>query len=152
MSIIEEEIKQKKFASEYQKMSINILFSASWLSSSFNQLLKPYNISQEQYNVLRILRGQHPSPCSIQTICERMIDHASNASRIVERLRLKNYIFRSECEADRRLVDIVITDDGLSFLSNLDVVIESWDNHLNSVTEAEAKELNRILDKLRSKT
>lgn len=153
MATIEEEIKQKKFNSEYQKLVVNIFYTSSWLSAKNLHLLKPYGISQEQYNVLRILRGQFPNPCSIQTICDRMIDRSSNASRIVEKLRLKKMLERVECKSDRRLVDITITETGLKLLSELDQFFNNWEESLgHTVTEAEAKELNRILDKLRTET
>lgn len=149
MASIEEEIKQKKFSSEYQKMVVNILYTGSWLSLLSTQMLKKYHISQEQFNVLRILRGQYPNPCSIQTIVERMIDKSSNASRIVEKLRTKELATRKECEHDRRLVDVLITEKGMKLLAELDKTYEQWERTFGSVTEAEATELNRILDKLR---
>jgi len=149
MATIEEEIKQKKFASERQKLAINILFTSSWISLMSNHLLKNYQISTEQFNVLRILRGQYPNNCSIQTILERMIDRSSNASRIVEKLRLKALVTRKECEQDRRLVDVLITTKGLDLLAEIDVSLEKWEETFRNITQEEAKELNRILDKLR---
>jgi DNA-binding MarR family transcriptional regulator len=149
MATIEEEIKQKKFTSETQKLVINILFTSSWLSLSSNQMLKLHQLSQEQFNVMRILRGQHPNACSIQTIVDRMIDRSSNASRIVEKLRLKDFATRKECPTDRRLVDVLITQKGLDLLSILDKKIEEWENNFSNINQEEAKELNRILDKLR---
>jgi len=149
MATIEEEIKQKKFASEQQKLVVNILFTGSWLALMNNQMLKQYQISSEQFNVLRILRGQYPAACSIQTIVERMIDRSSNASRIVEKLRLKTLVSRKECEADRRLVDVSITANGLNLLTELDTNFEKWEANFDTITNAEATELNRILDKLR---
>lgn len=149
MASIEEEIKQKKFANEYQKLVVNTLFTGSWLSLKSNQMLKPFQISQEQYNVLRILRGQHPQACSIQTIVERMMDRSSNASRIVEKLRIKALVTRIESKIDRRLVDICITTKGLDLLIEIDQQFEIWESKFHHVSIDEAKELNRILDKLR---
>ncbi|MDX2189975.1 MAG: MarR family transcriptional regulator [Bacteroidota bacterium] len=146
---IEEEIKQKKFNSEYQKVIINILYTASWLSLSNNKFLKQFGISQEQYNVLRILRGQNGQPSSVHLICDRMIDKASNASRIVEKLRMKEYVTRMESTTDRRQVDIYITEKGLHLLKEADLELENFENNLKTLSKKEAEQLNLLLDKLR---
>lgn len=146
---IEEEIKQAKFTSEYQKAFINILFTSSWLHSENAAYLKKYDITPEQYNVLRILRGSHPKPLMLADITGRMIDKASNATRLVEKLRLKGLVKRDICENNRRQVDITITDKGLKMLGKIDMSEANWTAILGQLTDKEAKELNRILDKLR---
>ena len=146
---IEEEIKQKKFANEYQKMVVNILFTGSWLSSLSNKNLKPFGLSQEQYNILRILRGQYPNPSSIQLLMERMIDKSSNASRIVEKLRVKGLVERNECKKDRRLVDVLINEKGMILMKEIDKTFDTWESSFKSLTEDEAKTINGLLDKLR---
>jgi DNA-binding MarR family transcriptional regulator len=147
---IEEEIKQDKFRNEYQKLMINVLFTGNWIYYNNKKFLKPYDISPEQYNVLRILRGQYPKPASINLLNERMLDKMSNVSRLVEKLRIKDLIVRGECNKDRRQVDITITNKGLKLLAKLDLDILVLEERFKAVTTKEAKVLNGLLDKLRS--
>jgi DNA-binding MarR family transcriptional regulator len=150
MPPLEEDIRQQKFASEYDKAVVNILYTGSWLYNLNASRFKPYDITPEQYNVLRILRGSHPKPMMLIDITSRMIDKSSNATRLVEKLRQKNLVKREICESNRRQVDIFITDKGLSLLKKIDADADQWLLKLKSITKAEASELNRILDKLRS--
>jgi DNA-binding MarR family transcriptional regulator len=146
---LEEDIRQPKFNSEYDKAVINILFTGSWLYNLNASRFKSYDITPEQYNVLRILRGSHPKPMMLADITSRMIDKSSNATRLVEKLRTKGLLKREICEDNRRQVDIFITDKGLSILKKIDQESDEWIARLKSITKAEAAELNRILDKLR---
>ncbi|MCB0265151.1 MAG: MarR family transcriptional regulator [Calditrichia bacterium] len=146
---LEKEIQQSKFKNEYQKLILNVLYTSGWLSSLQTQYFRPYKISVQQYNILRILRGQYPNPATVNLLKDRMLDKMSNASRLVEKLRLKGLIERHQCEKDRRAVDVVITDKGLNLLKELDSVVERWDELFSHVTIEEAKETNRILDKMR---
>ncbi len=148
---IEEEIHQKKFTSEYQKMMINILFTSKWLEYKNACLLKNYGISTQQYNILRILRGQYPNCASIRTLQEKMLDKMSNASRLVEKLRLKGLVERIDDDKDRRLVRVTIKDKGLDMLKIIDNDISEHEKDLKNLTIEEAKLLNDLLDKLRSK-
>lgn len=150
MASLEEEIKQhKKFESEYEKAAVNILFTSSWLYNLHSARFKDHNITPEQYNVLRILRGSYPKPLMLGDITCRMLDKASNATRLVEKLRQKGLVEREQCETNRRQVDIIITAKGLSLLTKIDNETEEWNESLKTITKAEARELNRILDKLR---
>ncbi|MDP1744257.1 MAG: MarR family transcriptional regulator [Bacteroidota bacterium] len=145
------EIKQTKFKSEYQKMLINILFTSGWLTSKHASQLKPYGISSQQYNILRILRGQHPKPATVNLLIDRMLDKNSNASRLVEKLRLKKLVERAICPDDRRAVNVAITKKGLDLLIELDEHEESFINkELKKLSEEEAEQINLLLDKLRS--
>lgn len=147
---IEDEIQQKKFQSEYQKMHINILFTAAWLQQRTAKVLKPYGISSQQFNILRILRGMHPKPASIKTLTERMIDKMSNASRLVDKLMAKGLVQRSECDADRRRVDVLITAQGLELLQHASADVERLiQQDGRNLSEAEAASLNELLDRLR---
>ncbi|MCB9293841.1 MAG: MarR family transcriptional regulator [Lewinellaceae bacterium] len=147
---IEEEIKQKKFKSVYHKAHINVLFTASWLSQNSAQLLKPYKISWQQFNILRILRGMHPEPATVKLLAGRMIDKMSNASRLVEKLKQKGYVERRVCPSDRRRVDIEITEKGLEVLDGISRVMEEGlHQKMSALTAAEAEQLNSLLDKLR---
>ncbi|MES2139086.1 MAG: MarR family transcriptional regulator [Bacteroidota bacterium] len=144
------EIKQTKFKNEYQKMLINILFTSGWLTSKHACNLKPYGISSQQYNILRILRGQHPKPATVNLLIDRMLDKNSNASRLVEKLRLKKLVERAICADDRRAVNVAITKKGLDLLIELDVIEESFiNNELKKLSEEEAEQINLLLDKLR---
>lgn len=147
---LEEDIKQERFHNEHQKASINILYTGSWLYNINSTYLKKFGITPEQFNVLRILRGSHPRPMMLAEITERMIDKSSNCTRLVEKLRQKELVNREICENNRRQVDISITDKGLQTLKKIDLNMPSWIETLSKITKAEAKELNRILDKLRS--
>ena len=146
---IEEEIKQKQFQSEYQKAVINILFTSSWLSSANSKALKPYDITPQQFNILRILRGQFPNPATVSILQDRMLDRMSNASRLVEKLKLKKLVDRKECKQDRRQVDIIITEAGLDLLKKIDLNLKDFENIVDEISLKEAEELNRILDKMR---
>lgn len=148
---IEQEIQQTVFESEYQKANINLLFTASWLNQKSAKALKPFNISWQQFNILRILRGMGDKPATIKILTERMIDKMSNASRLVEKLKQKGLVERRSCPSDRRQVDILITKEGLSILEDASKAME---NALSGVSdhfsEEEAKTLNEILDRMRS--
>ncbi len=146
---LEDEIKQKKFKSERHKMVVNVLFTNNWLNTISLKILKPHNISPQQYNILRILRGQYPNPASVNLLIDRMLDKMSNASRLVEKLKQKGLVERKQCISDRRQVDVIITDKGLALLEELDTSMNDLNDHTNNVTEDEARELNRIMDKLR---
>ena len=146
---LEHDIKQEKFLNEFEKAAVNILFTSSWLYNVNAARLKSYDITPEQYNVLRILRGSHPQAMMLADITCRMIDKSSNATRLVEKLRLKGLVKREICEGNRRQVDISITDKGLNILKKIDSDEGEWLSTLKSITKAEAQELNRVLDKLR---
>ena len=148
---IGKEIKQSKFKNEHQKMLINILFTSGWLSSKHASGLKKYGISSQQYNILRILRGQHPKPATVNLLIDRMLDKNSNASRLVEKLRLKKLVERAICLEDRRAVNVVITKKGLDLLIELDSLENNFIGMLKqSIPEQEAEQLNLLLDKLRN--
>lgn len=146
---LEQDIKQEKFLSEFEKSAVNILFTSSWLYNINATRLKQHDITPEQFNVLRILRGSHPKAMMLADITCRMIDRSSNATRLVEKLRQKNLIKREICENNRRQVDIVVTPKGLEVLTKIDQESDSWLATLKSISKTEAQELNRILDKLR---
>lgn len=146
---IEQDLKQEKFSDEYEKMVVNILFTGSWLANLNATRLKPFGITPEQYNVLRILRGSHPKPMMLADITCRMIDRNSNATRLVEKLRQKNLVNREVCESNRRQVDISVTGAGLDVLGKIDEGRDNWLDNLKAIPKAEVKELNNMLDKLR---
>lgn len=146
---LEQEIKQERFQSEHQKASINILYTGSWLYNINAGYLKKFGITPEQFNVLRILRGSHPKPMMLAEITARMIGKSSNCTRLVEKLRQKGLVNREICADNRRQVDISITERGLQILKKIDADLPAWTSTLEKLTKSEAKELNRMLDKLR---
>ena len=147
---IEDEIKQsKKFKSEFLRLAINISFTSSWLYRTNSKFLKQYGISPEQFNVLRILRGQHPNCANNQLISSRMIDKSSNCSRIVEKLKQKELVERIENKTDRRHVDISITKKGLDLLSKIDTKSDEMEFIKGNITSEEAKQISDLLDKMR---
>ena len=152
MKTIEQEIKQKKFKDIYIKSDINILYTAGWVQGNQTRMFKKYGISQQQYNVLRILRGQHPKPVMLSQITERMIDKMSNATRLVDKLVLKKLATRELNPNSRRQVDINITNDGLDLLLLIDKEIDAQQPplHYLNLSVKELEQLNVILDKIRN--
>ena len=146
---IEKDIKQNKFKNDYQKAMINLAYTANFLSMEMYTVLKPYDITPEQFNVLRILRGQFPNPSTVNLIIDRMINKSSNASRLVEKLRVKGFLERVECPEDRRAVNILITKKGLTLLEKLDKEEEEWLSKMKNLSEPEVKKLIALLDKIR---
>ncbi len=147
---IEEEIKQEKFQDLFHKVVLNVRFTGNWFYNEISRVLKPYGISEEQYNVLRILKGQYPNPSPLQLISERMINRMSNATRLVEKLRKNGLVSREVCPENRRKVDILITEKGLAFLKKVNPILDSEINKLNTLTHEEAETLNLLLDKIRN--
>lgn len=148
---IEEEIRQRKFQDEHQKVHVNILFTASWLEARMTALLKPYRISMQQFNILRILRGIYPEAESLKYLSERMLDKMSNASRLVEKLAQKGYVDRITCPQDGRRLEISITPLGLEILEKASRAFqEELSPQLRThLSDEEASTLNRLLDQLR---
>lgn len=149
---IEDEIQQSEFASQYQKLTVNILFTASWLTNLHQQFFKPHGLSMQQYNLLRILRGQYPSPASITLLMDRMIDKSSNASRLVDKLLAKGLIVRKVCEKDRRQKDVMISEKGLEVLEKIGAAFDEFEHCFTALSPEEARQLNQLLDKLRDQS
>jgi DNA-binding MarR family transcriptional regulator len=147
---IEKAINQKQFANPHQKMMVNIAYTNSYLASIRNNDLKPFGISAEQYNVLRILRGVHPDFLSVWEITSRMINKMSNASRLVEKLRKKDLVERKVSKEDKRLVDILITKKGLKLLKKVDQDLSDMQNIFGHLSVEEVEFVSSILDKLRA--
>lgn len=135
-----------RFSNEWVKALINIKYTSNWLDTIGNEVLKPHKISIQQYNILRILRGAEKA-ITVNTVKESMIQKSPNSTRLMDKLCDKGFIERTRCENDRRVVYVEILDKGLKLLSKIN--IEEFDNHLKSITEEEAKTLNKILDKIR---
>jgi DNA-binding MarR family transcriptional regulator len=147
---LEKDIHQKEFRSEYHKTILNIFVTHNHIVGKMNDLFKGFDITRQQYNVLRILRGQHPGHASVNLIKERMLDKMSDASRIVERLRVKDLIKREDCKNDKRAVEVTITEKGLQLLDVMENEVAKLDSLIYNLSESEARDLNSLLDKLRS--
>ncbi len=147
---IAEEIKQEKFKSEYSKAVVNVIYTNSWLQQKHLSIFKSFGLTTPQFNILRILRGQHPKPATVNLLIDRMLDKSSNASRIVDRLEEKELVKRVQCKNDRRAVDVYITESGLNLLSKLDVVLDELQLSSKSLSEEESEILNSLLDKMRA--
>ena len=149
---IEDEIKQPIFSDDYQKAHINLVYTAGWMQVRQATAFKPYDLTLPQYNILRILRGQHPLPATVALLIDRMLDKTSNASRIVDRLEEKKLVTRTVCPANRRAVDIRITPAGLELLNRIDEagITQACNNSIGRLTREEAQYLNTLLDKIRT--
>ena len=148
---LEEEIKQPLFRSESQKAYLNVVFTANWLTGRQAAEFRPYGLTLPQFNILRILRGQYPRPATVALLIERMLDKTSNASRIVDKLEEKQLVTRTVCPSNRRAVDIRITEAGLRLLRQMDDegAADASRNSLGRLTDAELRQLNQLLDKIR---
>lgn len=146
---LEEEIKQKKFRNEFHKLAVNIIYTHSWLMNYNKKIFDKYDITGNQFNILRILRGQYPKPASINLLKERMLDKMSDASRLVDRLLKKGLVERKISSDDRRKVDVIITKKGLKLLSQIDELNPKFDRVFKNINKQEAQILNDLLDKMR---
>ena len=146
---IEKEIASNKFENNYQKSIVNLIYTYGWITNLLRQRLNKHKITLQQYNILRILRGRHPQPATINMLKERMLDKMSDASRIVERLVQKELVQRCINEKDRRAVDIIISAKGLDILKKLDTEMSSRDILKENITDEEAGLLSSLLDKMR---
>ena len=146
---LEKEINQKRFRSESHKLMVNIIYTFNWLNSRHYEFLKPFDITSQQFNVLRILRGQQSQPASIKLIRERMLDKMSDASRIVEKLRLKGLAERHICAHDRRSCQVFITQKGMDLLTEIDKLDDQMETFSAQLTAEEQMTLSLLLDKLR---
>ncbi|MDQ3276974.1 MAG: MarR family transcriptional regulator [Bacteroidota bacterium] len=147
---IDKEIHQQTFRNNRQKALINLLYTYGWAIEKIKNFLAQEDITHQQYNILRILRGAHPQPLSTLQIRERMLDKMSDTSRLVDRLVLKDLVKKTTCSKDKRLVDVVISEKGQELLRRLDEQSEQMDHRImGSVSEEEAESLSFLLDKLR---
>lgn len=146
---IEDEIKVKKFHNEWHKATINILFTGNWINGILEKRAGAQQITIQQFNVLRILRGQYPNPATNRMVKERMIDKMPDVSRIMDRLVAKGLVSRSQNPDDRRAVDVVITDKGIEVLAELDESMLLLDVLEKNITKEECHVLNDLLEKIR---
>jgi DNA-binding MarR family transcriptional regulator len=147
---IEKDIQQYQFRNDFQRAEVNLIFTCNWLNERIKQIIDEADITTQQYNILRILRGSK-KPLSTLQIRDRMLDKMSDTSRIVDRLIKKELVDKSICATDKRLVDISISEKGLHLLEQLDIRNSDIDNLLHNLTNEEALQLSHLLDKVREK-
>ncbi|MFC4263094.1 MarR family winged helix-turn-helix transcriptional regulator [Ferruginibacter yonginensis] len=145
---LEKDINQTKFRNEHQKMMINLIYTTNWMTEKLKAVFDKEDITSQQFNILRILRGAG-APISTAQIRERMLDKMSDTSRIVDRLVTKGLVKKNVCTLDKRKVDVNITAKGKKLLEKIDVYEVKMDEVTSSISEAEAKTINKLLDKLR---
>jgi DNA-binding MarR family transcriptional regulator len=146
---LENYIRQHSFRNERQKAMLNLIYTFNWMNEKVTKIFVPYDITQQQFNILRILRGAN-EPLSTLQIRQRMLDKMSDSSRLVDRLIKKGLVKKSVCREDRRLVDVLLTDKGRKLLQQMDSLNEEQDRLLGQITEDEAHTLNTLLDKIRT--
>lgn len=148
---LEKEIQQPKFRNEYQKGIINLIYTYFWVTDCTRNIFKQFDVTQQQYNILRILRGSHPEPCTVNFLKERMLDKMSDTSRLVDRLIKKKLVEKSQFEEDKRVSNIRISEHGLKLLEKADQHVVKIDEIFSNLDEQEIKQLNALLDKARKK-
>lgn len=146
---IEDELKTKKFRNEQHKAVLNLMFSAYRLQTSVSQGLKPFGLTAEQYNVMRILKGSSPKPLCVKEIGDRMIERSSNVPRIIDRLQQKGLAIRTRSENDGRETWIELTDKGIKLLNEANLAVMDLDTKFLKLTDNESRLLNELLDKSR---
>lgn len=147
---LKEDIQAKGFHSEQEKSFVNLIYTAALFEANFNKFIKPFGLSSQQYNVLRILRGQFPNSMSSGDLHSRMIHKMSNASRLVNKLVEKGYVIRVVNANDKRNILVSITDLGLRFVTDLDKEVAAFQKTFIDLPSSKLKDLNLILDELRS--
>lgn len=146
---LQNETHTSKFESEYQQAIVNVLYTFNWCNDQLKQLVTPYDITTQQFNILRILRGQFPNPSTITLLKSRMLDKMCDASRIVDRLVQKDLVIKEPNLTDKRSVNIIISQKGMNLLMKMDNEISISNIVAPNLTESEALQLNELLDKMR---
>jgi len=146
---IDKDIQQSKFRNVHQKASINLIYTLGWMRDRTRHIFETEDITPQQFNILRILRGSFPQPLSTLQIRERMLEKMSDTSRIVDRLITKGLVKKLTCKKDRRLVDVIISDKGKKLLERLDTRQDEIDAVLGNLSEKDANLLSDLLDKIR---
>jgi DNA-binding MarR family transcriptional regulator len=146
---IEDEIKQSRFKNAYQKVAVNLIYTANWLQGKQQDFFKDFGITSSQFNILRILRGQYPKKISGAEIKSRMLDKNSDIPRLLNRLIKKGLISKGQCPNDKRATDIMISEEGLGVLKQIDNKIDESQKNSIKLSQEEALQLSQLLDKCR---
>lgn len=146
---LQEALKTERFKNERHKASLNILYTAYWMKTHLSVVFKQHGITEEQFNVMRILKGKHPNAMCVRDIASRMLEKNSNVPRIVDRLVIKKLVKRTTSKADKRETLITLTDKGVQDLEVAGKAVEKRSNEILDLTETEATQLHELLEKLR---
>lgn len=147
---IEDILKTRKPLPEKKKLVINLMLASNEAGTKVAEALKPFEISVQQFNVLRILRGQQGKPANLSTVQDRMVNKMSNTTRLVDKLLEKDLVARNTCQENRRKIEIFITDTGMALLEEIDPVIEKAEEEITrNISQQEVQTLNELLEKLR---
>jgi DNA-binding MarR family transcriptional regulator len=146
---LEDAIKSSRFGGEKQKAAVNVLYTANWLRSNYSNALKKEDITMEQYNIMRILKGKHPEQMCVKDMASRMIEKSSNVPRIIDRLVIKKLAKRTPSKEDKRETLVSLTDRGMAVLERANLLINAVEDDIKVMSEDEAKLLNDLLEKMR---
>jgi len=146
---VQEQLTQGNYENERHRLRVNLLYSSYWLGDRISEFLKPYDLTQQQFNILRILRGQHPDPISTKELRERMIINNSDTSRLIDRLIEKGLAWKRPCPHDGRLIQAFISEGGQKLLKQIDGNIVDLDAAMENLSDKEALVLNQLLNKMR---
>ena len=146
---IEDEIHQKEFKDDYRRLMVNLLFTNNWLNQQLIPFFRELGLTLQQHNVLGILRGQHPEPVCFGDIQNRMVDRNSNVTRLIDKLIEKGFVTRDICQANRRMIEVRITESGLKKLQEVDARFPELLAHFHKLSKEEAVMASNLLDKLR---
>ncbi|HHG83600.1 MAG TPA: MarR family transcriptional regulator [Bacteroidetes bacterium] len=148
---LEEELSVKGFRTERQKLHLNLIYTYNWMIERLQKVFRANGITMQQFNILRILRGQAGKPATIQLLKDRMMDKQPDASRLVDRLTNKNLVRRQVCKGDRRKMDVFISEQGLALLAQMEDSVNEFDKMFDLIEDNEVKQLNDLLDRIRDK-
>ncbi len=146
---LETELQVSRFKSSRHRLTVNLLYTNNWMSSQMQLVFRQYGVTNQQYNILRILKGNHPKPCTIQFLKLRILDKQPDVSRLVDRLQAKKLIARKSNLEDRRKMDVVISGKGIALLKEMDPAVEGFDNIFAGLSDEEVDQMNILLDKAR---
>ena len=146
---LEEDIKVTKFRNPRHRLAVNLLFTNNWMNARMQPVFRAHGITNQQYNILRILRGASPGPCNIQELKARMLDKQPDASRLVDRLYNKGLVSRKVNDVDRRKMDICITEKGLDLVGSMDDDVNALERMFEGLNDKEIGLVNKLLDKMR---
>ena len=146
---LEDEIHVKQFRNPRQKLHINLMYTYNWMVARMQKVFRAYGVTIQQYNILRILRGQYPNPSTIQLLKSRMLDKQPDASRLIDRLTAKGLVTRKVSKEDRRKMDVVISDEGLTLLERMEADVMTFETYFDEITTDEVVMMNDCLDRIR---
>lgn len=147
---LEEELKVSRFQNQRHRLSVNIMYTNNWMTSQMQEVFRNFGVTNQQYNILRILRGKYPLPCTIHELRSKMLDKQPDVSRLLDRIQAKELVERKPNETDRRKMDVVVSAKGLELLSRMEDAVSRFDDFFSNLDDSEIVILNQLLDKVRN--